>query len=612
VTTNPTTLSVPSPPSSAPRLPAALQVDLAAIGLLPPLPQALLGGGDADLLAPLRFLSRPAGAAAALPPRPASASRRAGGRAALAAALEVANRSYGHADAAGASRRLADPATRVVFAGQQPGLFGGPMMTFAKLAAAARWAAALEAAGEPAVAVFWVATEDHDFAEAASATVMTADGPRSFDLGPDTQPLMPVGMRALGPAVTGVLQSMAEAATGERATEWYAALGRWYQPHARFGEAFCRAVAHMLGAHCPLLIDAMHPAVKEAERPWLARLIERRVELQEALARREAEVEARGYELRVKPQPGASPLFLLRRGERRRIEWRGADGFALRGAAPAAESAAVHGAAASGSEGADAAAARGADGTGARGADANIARGADANIAHGADTNIGSVAELLRILEDNPAVVSPGVLARPAISDAVLGTDLLVLGPGELSYMVQAAAVYPLLEIAAPAVTLRPQSLVLDPRQVERLAETGLSLADLLGDRTQLDRTLAARNGGDFVAPVRARIAAALDELRAPALAADANLERPLAKTEDQVLRALDLFADKALPALARRDEMLSRRLDSLRQACLPAGRPQERLICAAHFQAKYGGRLAESFWDQLDLDAASLVVVVP
>jgi hypothetical protein len=114
------------------------------------------------------------------------------------------------------------------------------------------------------------------------------------------------------------------------------------------------------------------------------------------------------------------------------------------------------------------------------------------------------------------------------------------------------------------------------------------------------------------VAPVRERIAAALDELSAPALAADPNLERPFAKTREQVLRAIDLFAEKSVPALARRDELLSRRVESLRQICLPGGRLQERVVSAAHFQGKYGDRLAASFWEQLGLDPTVLAVVAP
>lgn len=55
----------------------------------------------------------------------------------------------------------------VVIAGQQPGLFAGPLLTLAKAAAAVRLARTLRAEGVPAVALFWSASEDHDFAEAA-------------------------------------------------------------------------------------------------------------------------------------------------------------------------------------------------------------------------------------------------------------------------------------------------------------------------------------------------------------------------------------------------------------------------------------------------------------
>src|SRR5688500_674411 len=83
-------------------------------GPLPPLPAAWLAGRDADLLAPLRLHRE----ASPLPPVPVVDRRE------LALGLERANRSYGHRRAAELAQRLADPATRVVVAGQQPGLFG--------------------------------------------------------------------------------------------------------------------------------------------------------------------------------------------------------------------------------------------------------------------------------------------------------------------------------------------------------------------------------------------------------------------------------------------------------------------------------------------------------
>lgn len=530
--------------------PSDAEVDLLASGMLAPLPAAWLAGRDLDLLAPLRLA--PSSGLPSLPPKPAVDRR------ALAAELASANRGYGHPGAARLAAKLADPATRVVVTGQQPGLLGGPLLTVAKAMAAARWAAELEAAGEPAVAVFWVATEDHDWAEVSHISVPTPAGVRSFDLGPDPEPLVPVGMRSLGHEVEELLRQVGEAVPGDRYADWLRTAGAWYRPEARFGEAFCRVLAAMLGERCPLLLDAMLPALKSAERPFLRRLVERRAAIDETFAARDELIRSRGYELQVRPQRGASPLFLLHGRERRRIEWRG-EGYGLRGKEEA-----------------------------------------------------GSLSDLLRAIEENPGVVSPGVLARPAVQDAVLGTSLQVMGPGELSYMAQVSSLYPHLEVEPPVTSLRPQTLVIEAHQLEKGSEVGVTLTDLLGDRSRLDHKLAEREGSDFVTPIRERIAGALDELRQPATAADASLERPFEKTREQILRSLDLFGEKATAAWARRNEVVTRRVDQLREICLPNGKLQERTIVSAHYQGKYGERFAESYWEQLSLDPTRLQVIVP
>ncbi|MBP8845454.1 MAG: bacillithiol biosynthesis BshC, partial [Thermoanaerobaculia bacterium] len=287
--------------------------DLAVAGLLPPLPTALVAGRAGELLAPLRFL--PAGE---LPGgEPPAVDRRA-----LAAALATTNAAYGHPEAAALAARLADPATRVVVAGQQVGLFGGPLYTLVKAVAATRWAEALTARGEPAVAIFWMATEDHDWQEVTRAVLTAGDAVHHFDLGPDPAPLLPVGLRTLGARVERLFAALGPLLPGERGAAWLAELGRWYRPGARFGEAFARLLARLLGPRCPLLLDALLPELKAAEAPWQAALVARRDEVAAALAAADRAVEAAGFPLQVAPQPDASPLFLLRDGARRRIEWR--------------------------------------------------------------------------------------------------------------------------------------------------------------------------------------------------------------------------------------------------------------------------------------------------
>ncbi|MFQ5350800.1 MAG: bacillithiol biosynthesis BshC, partial [Thermoanaerobaculia bacterium] len=289
-----------------------LGIDLITAGLVPPLPHAFVEGRDLDLLAPLGFAT----AATAMPAPAAPPDRRE-----LAAALAVANAGYGHPAAEAMAAKLADPATRVVVTGQQPGLFGGPLYTLSKAVAAALWVERLEMAGTPAVAVFWVSTEDHDFREVARATFIGRQGPKLLELGDDAEPLTPVGMRSFGPGLEGLIEQLRHTGGGERWDGWIETLAGWYRPDARFGEAFSRLMAHLLGERCPLLMDAMLPAVKSSQRPWLRRVVELRHEIEAAFDERNRMISGRGYELQVRPQPGASPLFVIHGRARRRVEW---------------------------------------------------------------------------------------------------------------------------------------------------------------------------------------------------------------------------------------------------------------------------------------------------
>ncbi|MFN7960055.1 MAG: bacillithiol biosynthesis cysteine-adding enzyme BshC [Thermoanaerobaculia bacterium] len=522
---------------------------LRAPARLPALAAAFARGEHLDLLAPLE-LSRGAALPALAPP---AVDRRG-----LAAGLAATNRYYGHPGVEPLVAKLARPETRVVVTGQQPGLFGGPLYTLLKAVAAVRWAEALEAAGQPAVAVFWMATEDHDFAEVSEAVLPGAEGPRRVHLGEDREPLVPVGARAFGGEVESLLAELAATAGQPAEAEGWRTLARWYRPVAKFGEAFPRLLVHWLGERAPLMLDAQLAELKAAEREVLGRLLARRREIDRALAAATERVKSRGFEPQVAFSPGEAPIFLLDQGRRRRIEWRGEDRWTLRGT--------------TGPE--------------------------------------RPIAELAQILADNPLIASPGVLARPAVQDAVLGTSLFVLGPGELSYMAQVAAIYPLLEVAPSTLAFRPQALVLEEKQVGWLAQLGLDLATVLGDRGELDRLLGAGQATAAAAQAASRVEAELAALREQALALDPSLETPWTKTREQIARALATFGEKVTAAAARKNELAHRRVEQLRNLALPGGKLQERTIAAAALWCRYGDRLIQALFEQMDLGEGQLQVI--
>ncbi len=120
--------------------------------------------------------------------------------------------------------------------GQQVGLFGGPLFTPFKAATALAWARQATAAGQPHAAIFWLATEDHDFAEInhiclsrAARTAQTL----TYAAAPETA--RPVGGVVLDDSITPLIDQAWELLGYSDAME---ALAAAYQPGRTFAQAF--------------------------------------------------------------------------------------------------------------------------------------------------------------------------------------------------------------------------------------------------------------------------------------------------------------------------------------------------------------------------------------
>ena len=97
-----------------------------------------------------------------------------------------------------------------VVAGQQPGLFGGPLYTIYKMLTAASLAREIEAAtGAPAVPVFWIASDDHDFDEVRTTYMSEgSEGPTPLSYPAEAAPRGVSAARiTFGPAVEALVRS---------------------------------------------------------------------------------------------------------------------------------------------------------------------------------------------------------------------------------------------------------------------------------------------------------------------------------------------------------------------------------------------------------------------
>jgi len=172
--------------------------------------------------------------------------------------------------------RLANGDVLVVTTGQQPGLFTGPLYTIYKALSAIALAARLERAqggGAAVVPVFWVAGDDHDFAEASHASFFDARG----DLAevrlrerPAEGPLVPMAREPCGPEVHAALARLrAELPDSEFKDDVLAWLAAAYQPDATLADAFAEALHALLGARGLVVLRPYDRRIKQLAAPAL-------------------------------------------------------------------------------------------------------------------------------------------------------------------------------------------------------------------------------------------------------------------------------------------------------------------------------------------------------
>lgn len=432
--------------------------------------------------------------------------------------LERENARLGHPDARGAVAALRRGAA-VVVTGQQPGLFGGTLLTFEKAAAAATIAAAATAAGRPCVGVFWAQSEDHDLDE-----VNRYEAERDGAFVRESAPIPDEGRR-LGDVVLDAAavawseERLRAAGAGEEAATLLAPrLGE------RFSEWTLRVVARLLGPAGLIVADPrwFHDRLG----PFVRRAILEADAWSAAFRADTERVRAAGFEPQVAAgAPGG--LFLVdEAGRRRRLS--AGDPWTLD------------------------------DGR-------TFARDA-----------------LLALAESDPGRFSPNVQLRPLTQQVLLPVAAQVGGPAEVAYFAQFPALFEAAGLPLPVMIPRPSSTVLGVKEAKLREALGLDATRLLDDpATWPEGAPTDAAVEDLFARVAAAEEAAWAPLDAAAV--EEPIRRAVESHRTQGRRQLEKLKDTFRRDAERRAGVEGGRRRRLAEWVRPKGRPQERVLALPH-----------------------------
>jgi bacillithiol biosynthesis cysteine-adding enzyme BshC len=465
-------------------------------------------------------------------------------------------------EARAAARRLADPSAVAVLVGQQAGLFGGPLYVLLKAITAIQTARALEREYRiPVVPVFWVDSEDHDWAEVRSATVLDEHFAPMAVTAHDVPGAgrHPVGSLVLGSDIGSACGHLEQAlAPTEFTADTLAVIRAWYRPGSGMGVAFAGLLDRLLGPHGLVVYEAADPGLKPLAKPVFVRELEHPGRTA-ALAREAGErMQALGHAAQVEPAADAVALFYLDTEGRRPIRRRGAD-FS----------------------------------TGDRTWTA-------------ADLHAEAVA--------HPEHFSPNVLLRPLVQDTLFPTACFVAGPSELAYQAQLGGVYRAFGVEQPMLQSRASATLLDAAALRFLERSQIPLEDLHAqDDAALNRlleTLVPPAVDQAIADAGAVAAERIRALAGPVARIDPTLTGALETTELRIRETLGTLQNKIVQAVKRKDETLRRQFGRTRALAFPNGQPQERALSLPFFLNRYGLQLPDRLLEILPLDTGKHYVV--
>ncbi|KAA3602009.1 MAG: bacillithiol biosynthesis cysteine-adding enzyme BshC [Calditrichaeota bacterium] len=394
---------------------------------------------------------------------------------------------------------LGDENTFAVVTGQQMGIFLGPLYTTYKALTTVKLCEKLKSwfPDKNFVPVFWMESEDHDFAEAAKNYFLTQQGQlfeTSYKNAPNKK--IPVGSLEFSQEISEITDEIfTQTGSTEFSEELKKVLSESYTGGKTFAEAFGTLFHKLLGDFGVVTINPHDTFWKKNSVAFFETAISKNEKISQALEKIKGEIEAEGFSPQIATQPENSNLFLLLEKERHKLTREG-ENYSLSGR------------------------------------EENFTK-----------------EELLSLTDVTPNLFVTNVVLRPLYQDFLLPTVAYVGGPSEVAYFAQILKLYPIFEIAEPVIFPRSSVILLEKRIQRLLGKLGIELKDSFQNEDEFVKAILENLGETpekMISDFSEKITAQFAELKNKLSEIDPVLNDISSKTLEKALHQFNVLGQKA------------------------------------------------------------------
>jgi len=480
-------------------------------------------------------------------------------REALCDALEEMNANCGASEKTLENIKLLREADCVaIVSGQQAGLFTGPLYTIYKALSAVRLTECLRARGIKAVPVFWIATEDHDFAEVSKANVIGRES-KLVELKNEPQRCyenLPVGYVELDETIKETVNALFENLPHTEFTDdLRRSVEECWKPGVNFGDAFAKLLIKFLGEYGLIMLCPLDERLKKLAAPLYVEAIKKSEEIVKALQARNKELESKNYHAQVFIADGYFPLFWQAKNKTRHaLKQTGEKTYRVK----------------------------------------DIDREF-------------TLEELADVASREPQRFSPSVVLRSVVQDYLLPTVAYFGGAAEVAYFAQSAEVYRILDRPQTAIFHRASFTLVESKHAKTLEKYDLRFEDLFaGMENVLSKIVEKylnREMATVFAEAEEKINVQLNRLDQNLSQIEPTLADNLANRRRKILYHIGSLRTKFQHAQIRKDKVVQRQIETAFASLLPHKGLQERTLNVLSFHNLYGPNLIDWIYDSIDLD---------
>jgi len=461
-------------------------------------------------------------------------------------------------------KSLEQPESFVISTGHQVGLFTGPLYTIYKAITTIKLAKRVsDESGLPVVPVFWMAADDHDFAEINHVFVSPSEmGPQKLELrSDDPNDRRSAASRLLGRDIkTLVDQYAAFIPDGLHKREVIDCLNQFCLPEVSLSDAFARLMVRLFDGYGLIMVDPTDPALKPLMGEVFTKEISQPLRSTHAMLESSEQIRKAGFTPQVERSPEAVNLFVINQEHRNALTYEN-DHFVNR----------------------------------------------QNDMTYERD-------DLLKLITDHPEQISHNVVTRPLVQDALFPSLAYIGGPSEVAYYAQFGKVYDLFNLPFPVIYPRTSLTILEPKVERNIIKHDLSLVDFTKD---INRILDQRVQDDMpdeivqsLKDAKANMHQHYETLHNQVAMVDPVLQRVVEASIRKSDYALNKLEEKTIRAVKRQNKIIHDQIFNAGHQIYPSGQLQERVLNIWPFISRYGFEFIDQLIESVDTSDFSHHVV--